>query len=208
LFITLQQHPLNADTLIKQVNNQEFNKPKGILPDFAISRHDLPAMFLLDYLIKQTGNRNITIENLLKQWKSNIKRCFTDIKDGKLQPVAANTLVNFNSSLANANEHQKATYQTEFENRKKLLNEQLNAYDLTCDEIPKFFRDHLLNLAPTNLHQKAKAIIKRIIEETNRLLERTENQVKQKKKAGKRGSKMIESGKLADYLARDMMQFQ
>jgi len=208
LFIKLEPQPLNANALIKQLDEKHFEKPKGILPDFAISRYDLPAMFLLAYLMKQTNNKNLTIENRLKQWKANIKRCFNAIKEETLKPVANSTLIKANSSLVNANESEIANYQIEFERRKQLLDKQLEQYKITSTDLPKFFRDYLLNIAPPNLHQKAKAIIKKLIEETQNLLERTEKQISQKKKAGKRGSKIIESGKLADYLARDMMQFQ
>ncbi len=159
---------------------------RNIVPTCWLSIYELPALAFLLHLYNGDGTR---IEDIILSQVSNYHRLFADIKDGKVCPVTNETdLVAI-----------------------------LNDYgDIKVVNLPRKLLDYLLSkdvCAQDMFNTWAQSKLQQMIEHTDKLLKNIENDLRKcsnikQNKFGKKSFVAIKPGKIANFLAHDMMFFQ
>lgn len=156
----------------------------NLSPTCWMSIYELPAMMFLIHLCGAPE-----VENVIQSAVANYNRFFNDVAEGRLQPVASK------------------------DDLQNVLNTDYNGMHIV--NIPEDMVNYL-----TNCHKKhlsidahARSLIESLIEQTNYKLERFSDLSKQERnpkmnKFGKKNYVRIMPGKLADFLAKDIMMFQ
>lgn len=190
-------HPryvINGNRIAMHIFNQE---PSMYLPELTsdgamnlspscwLSIYELPAMAFLLHL--KTPSE---VEGIIKSTVANYRKLFSDIQSEILLPVESE------------------------EQLTAILSS--NYGDINISDIPMDINDYLLSknkTAKSHFEQRATAIIDKLIEQTRYKQERFLNQRKlasnpKQNKIGKKAFVRIQPGKLAAFLAKDMMFFQ
>lgn len=158
---------------------------RNLAPSCWLSIYELPALAFLVHLKGATA-----VEEIIMSTVANYRKLFADIADGKLLPVE--------------NETALASVLTE------------NYDNIQVSDLPKDILDYLLNNATDAnacFNERAKKLIDKLIEQTEYMKERFAMQRKlagnpKANKLGKKSFVRIQPGKLASFLAKDMMLFQ
>ncbi|MGN0221146.1 MAG: type VI-B CRISPR-associated RNA-guided ribonuclease Cas13b [Prevotella sp.] len=159
---------------------------RNVVPTCWLSTYDLPAMAFLLHLCNGDGSR---VEDLILTEVANYRRLFADVGDGKVRPVA--------------DEDALATL--------------LEAYGgIKPSNLPRKMLDYLLaRKVCTNevFHGWAQAELQRMIEQTDRRMMSMEEDLRmssdiRQNKFGKKSFVAIQPGRIASFLAHDMMFFQ
>ncbi len=149
-------------------------------PDIWLSIYELPALVFLHLLTKRDDGSS-EIKWVLYRHNQNIKSFFIAVAEENLQPGFT-----------------KETLQTE-----------LKKYNLEYNHIPKVLIEYLLKKTAKNVQEKAEGKLHVLISETIVLLRKLDEDVeKAKEKEGGKRYKPIQSGKIADFIARDMLFLQ
>lgn len=159
---------------------------KNESPDCFMSCYEIPAMAFLIHL-KGGGEY---VEGMIKSAIANYRKLFTDIRDGNLQPVGNKDTLN------------------------KLLVDQYGGIHI--EGLPTNIRQYLLMQqvdVKTAFMKWAEEFIRQQIEYTQQKKERFSDELKiennsKMNKIGKKSYIVIKPGRLADYMAKDMMMFQ
>lgn len=190
-------HPryvINGNRIAMHIFNQE---PRMYLPELTtdgawnlppscwMSIYELPAMAFLLHLKNPSE-----VEGIIKSTVANYRKLFSDIHEGILLPVESE-------------EQLTAILSSEYS-------------DINISDIPKDIADYLLGrdkTAQSHFEQRATAVIDKLIEQTRYKKERFLEQRKlasnpKQNKIGKKAFVRIQPGKLAAFLAKDMMFFQ
>lgn len=157
----------------------------NVVPTCWLSTYELPALAMLIHLYDGDASR---VEDIIKVKVSAYHRLFADIRDGVLKPVD--------------NEDRLSTI--------------LKEYDIDINAIPRKMKDYLLMKdvsAKSLLCQWAKSELERMILQTEKRLEHIREDLKassdtKSNKLGKKSFVYIKKGRIADFLAHDMMYFQ
>jgi hypothetical protein len=154
---------------------------KNAEPQMWLSLYELPALIFYHLLTKEVKECKNVLQ-LLSQHRKAIHTLFKDIETSKLLP-------GFN----------KVTLDKELINR-----------NLQRDYVPKPILEYLLNQKPSkSAITKAEDKLTKLIGETNYLLDKLDTDLeKSKEKVGSRRYKPIQTGRIGDFLARDMLFFQ
>lgn len=190
-------HPryvINGNRIAMRIFNQEpgiylpeltTDGARNLAPSCWMSIYELPAMAFLLHLKNASE-----VENIIKSTVANYRKLFSDIQEGILLPVESEKQLT------------------------EILSAEYNSIDIT--DIPKDITDYLLNRnkeSQSHFEQCAISLIDKLIEQT---LYKKERFIEQRKLAanpkqnriGKRSFVRIQPGKLAAFLAKDMMFFQ
>ncbi len=159
---------------------------RNVVPTCWMSTYELPALAFLLHLYNGDGSR---IEEIIKIKVANQKRLFNDIKDGLLKPVGSES--DLLSALSSYGVHSLA-------------------------DIPKNMKDYLLyNTVDTKeiFNGWAKSELERMIVQSEKRLEHIKDDLKmsqniKQNKFGKKTFVRIKPGRIADFMARDIMFFQ
>lgn len=159
---------------------------RNIAPTCWLSTYELPALGFLLHLYNGDASR---IEELISSTVGKYTRLFSDVRDGKILPVGS---------------------EEEFA---KLLQDYGN---LRPQDIPEKLREYLLMKevdVQQMFNERARSTLISMIDESKRRLERIEEDLRaarnvKQNKFGKKSFVSIKPGKIADYLAHDMMMFQ
>lgn len=188
------RYVINGNRIAMHIFNQEpcIHLPelttggaRNLPPTCWMSIYELPAMAFLLHLKSPSE-----VEDIIKSTVANYRKFFSDINEGSLLPV---------------------------ESEKQLTAILSSEYGgIKISDIPKDIADYLLNkskAAQSRFEQCAIALIDKLIEQTRfkkeRFIEqrRLASDIKQNK-IGKKSFVRIQPGKLAAFLAKDMMFFQ
>lgn len=190
-------HPryvINGNRIAMHIFNQEpsmylpeltTDGAKNLPPSCWMSIYELPAMAFLLHL--KTPSE---VEGIIKSTVANYKKLFSDIQEGILLPV-------------DSEEQLTAILSSEYG-------------DISIPDIPKDIVDYLLKrnkAAQSRFEQCAAALIDKLIEQTRYKKERFLEQRNlasnpKQNKIGKKAFVHIQPGKLASFLAKDIMFFQ
>lgn len=171
--------PENKDYLLPEINE---DGARCLAPTCWLSTYDLPAMILLHTLNKQKPAQ------IIFDYINSYRKLFTDIYEGTLIPVSTDTDLEL------------------------VLK---NNYGLRLKDVPQKLQDYLLSKesdASAKFNKSAQNYIEKLIEESEYRLDKIEEQEKLVKnpKQNKVGSKrfvIIKPGRIADFLAHDIMMF-
>ncbi len=159
---------------------------RNIVPTCWLSIYELPALAFLLHLYNGDGTR---IEEIILSQVSSYHRLFADIKDGKVCPVT---------------------------NETDLIAILKDYGDIKVTNLPRKLLDYLLSkdvCAQDLFTTWAQSKLQRMIEHTDKLLKNLEKDLHtysnfQQNKFGKKSYVTIKPGKIANFLAHDMMFFQ
>ena len=182
------------------------NEKKNLAPTCWLSIYDLPALVFLHLL---GGNPYKVINNHVYY----LNKLFVDIAEGNISPCREEPLPTEESQRKEAIAKRK-------EEVSRWLKEQ---YKLPLSSVPEKIVDYLTGVsggsteeerskAEADFNEWAEAAVKKELEETRKHLERFENDVKtvgtKTNRIGKKSYVEIRPGRLADYLAKDIMKMQ
>lgn len=164
----------------EKVNYPDVKARKNAEPDIWLSTYEMPALMFLHLLTKNADGTS-EAKWVLYCHNQNIQKFFKAISENIVKPGFT----------------------------KDALQAEVKKYNLHYDHIPKALIEYLLKLPAKNVQQKAENRLNDLIAETIFLLRKLEEDiVKAKEKEGGKRYKPILSGKLADFLARDMLYLQ
>lgn len=152
-----------------------------------LSAYELPAMVFWVFLLHKShnnGNKGNEIRAHLTQVKDKCLRFLKDISKGKFPALPS----------ANSAEELE-TYLTK-------------TYGLHLWQIPERIKDRLMHKNTADHHTKAQKLLDFWREDSRMRLEKIGKAVANKPKIGKRGEGYVKAGRLADFLAEDLMRFQ
>ena len=162
------------------------NGARNHAPTCWLSTYELPALAFLLHLYNADGAR---VEEIIEKQVAGYRRLFADVRDGRVTPVAS----------------------------VEELDELLKGYgDMQACNLPRKMLDYLL-MKDVNAHDLfrkwAESELQQMIEQTVRLSQRIDNDIKaaanvRQNKFGKKSFVAVKPGKIADFLAHDMMLFQ
>lgn len=159
---------------------------RNMSPTCWLSVYELPALAFLLHLYNGDGTR---IEDIIQDVVECYHRLFADVRDGVVTPVSS----------------------------EDQLTELLSGYgNIQVQALPQKLVDYLLMKevdANEIFKQRAKAYLQELIDKTKYRLDRFEDDCKassnvKENKFGKKSFVTIKPGKIADFLAHDMMFFQ
>ncbi|MCQ2279323.1 MAG: type VI-B CRISPR-associated RNA-guided ribonuclease Cas13b [Bacteroidales bacterium] len=158
---------------------------QNLAPTCWLSTYDLPALVFLMHLTSAQK-----VETVIKETVEKYNHLFTDIRDGILLPCG--------------NE----------QDAEQILQNQYGGIKLK--DIPQDMQNYLCGKTPNTQQlfaEKTKQLIDDLVEQTQYKLDRLEKDLKQIKdgksnKLGKRNYVVLKPGRLASFLAKDMMFFQ
>ena len=158
------------------------DKAPCIQPVCHLSTYEIPAM-LFHYLLTKDSKDGAT-EHIIIDKVENYHRLFTDIANGTLQPSG-----NTDNDFANI----------------------LSKYGIKRTHIPRELQDYITGKGRYDFNQKARTKIKEMIYENDRLLKQFRKQcdtiLSGQMKYGKHNYTEIRSGRLASFLAQDIVYF-
>jgi hypothetical protein len=168
---------------------------KEYAPDFYLSQHELVPLTFFAYLSRKYDGSSVKnrAEIAIQKYLSAVKKLFTDISEGKFGAFGA------------------------FSSKQELQKAILNAYPLdqgfciTFSDIPNDLVQWLLGKTVRKTTEVADKRLTEMIDHTKRLIKKINlayDDRNKDNKVGKKKHKEILSGKLADFIARDMMRFQ
>ena len=162
------------------------NGARNHAPTCWLSTYELPALAFLLHLYNADGAR---VEEIIEKQVAGYRRLFADVRDGSVAPVAS----------------------------VEELDELLKGYgDMQACNLPRKMLDYLL-IKDVNAHDLfrkwAEAELQQMIEQTDRLSQRIDDDTKaaanvKQNKFGKKSFVAVKPGKIADFLAHDIMLFQ
>ena len=159
---------------------------RNLVPTCWLSTYELPALAFLIHLYNGDGTR---VEDIIRSQVADYQRLFADVRDGNLCPVADETE----------------------------LVKRLETYgSIKPSNLPRKMLDYLLMkdvCADEMFRQWAQSELQRMVMQTDRLLKRMEEELKlssniKQNKLGKKSFVAIKPGRIAGFLAHDMMFFQ
>ncbi len=163
------------------------DRPVSMAPTCWLSIYELPALAFLLALKGDKGGE--VVETIIKTAVANYKRLFSDVCNGVLVPV---------------------------KDEKSLSALLIKEYEIKLDDVPKKIKDYLLGRnidVEKHFNTWATDLIARMIEQTERRKKKYNDDQgivsnPKENRIGKKQYVEIRPGKLAEYLARDMMLFQ
>lgn len=176
-------------------------------PDFFISRDELFSIALYATLTKSEykvkGDKQESgfseTEKVLMQYRSRMKKFFTDVKSGDFPPLnSAEFPFLLKDSDKNETLRRKSVLQSSLDNR--------HAGVLTA-HIPDDLLDYLIHIGKTPVNTAASQKLERMIEQTGRRLRRLESDL-ERDKIGKANHREVKKGTLGAFIAKDLMMFQ
>jgi len=150
-------------------------------PDMWLSIYELPALIFY-HLLTKGDNKIKSAKEVLSTHCKAIRLLFSNIKDKKLVPG----------------------YERES------LAAELKSRNLDTDQVPSVLLEYLLGQSPSiSAIQKAQSRLKELKNETELLKNKIDIDIQRsKEKVGSKVYRPIKTGKIADFLARDMLLFQ
>ena len=203
LLLSLKPKAIDARAIIEEKDGQ-YKRPSGVDISDAVymSLHDLYA-FLFCALHSGHGN---ALEKPIENWKKGFLELLNDLENDTLQPLFPQ--IGNERRWTDGKSHDLTNFKKKFDERKKAVNEKLrqSPYRLELTQIPDSIRDYLMGIAPPNRRRKAKEILTKIITEEEGRLKAYEKDIDFRKKSRKKSEKTIQSGKIAEHLARDIVR--
>ncbi len=150
-------------------------------PEIWLSLYELPALIFYHLITKDDrGCKNVL--QILSQHRKAIHTFFKDIESGAIVP-------GFNPET---------------------LDQELIKRNLSRDQIPQPILEYLLQQKPSkSAIEKTEDKLTELLNETDYLLKKIDTDSgRAKEKVGSKQFRLIQTGKIADFLARDMMMFQ
>jgi len=179
------------------------NKPgKKHQPDMLISKYELFGLIFYGLLLGDADAIRKNLEDKLVHYVHERKRLYREIQNGKMMPIALPPDVPKPS--VDGKKHPK------YDLRKSELNKKLaaNGFTFTADDLPDEIKCFLMGIVTESFEEKAKYLLRDLLEETEGLYERVNRQLTEKRKLGSWKDVEIKSGVLATFLAKDIMRFQ
>ena len=215
IVFSLREKEMITTNIIQKIGHNKYARPKSNKADIILSMNELPAFmfFILLHLntpeFRNNVSKEVEINSILRKWQSGLRKFLKRIINRELQPIAKPTLQN---ALRNksATPTEKDAFNKEFNERKQLINKWLEPYHLNTTMIPDRIRDYLMKIEPASSSKKVAGILKNMIAESESQIEKLDKKLKFRKsqKAGQQGSRPILTGKLADFIAKDIVYFQ
>lgn len=190
-----------ADNKLPELKEGET---KTEAPDFWLSVYELPALLLYSYL-----NSDNPAEKLIFDCRSKYYSFFKIFKEiNNIEEIKRKIILNEKNITINKNgkNQQVKIFVAKF---KDDLGKEIT---IELNDIPKVFKELLLNKKSQSFDQHAEQKLTRMLDETESKIRKIEFDMKmlndKNNKPGKKKYVEIKSGVLADFLAKDMMNLQ
>lgn len=180
ILISTNPQPTDIEKIVSSKSNGMYSRPVGVVSQ---DMNDVVSMSIYDIpgmllFYLMVNRKGNAIEGRINKWRTTFVKFIEFVKkDGK----------------------------PDTDDFEKWLNEK---YQLKSKDIPKSILNHFTEDNKNfSWQHKIKGILQNMIDETAQFLKKIDTRIKNRQKTSDRNSKTIESGYLADLLARDMVFF-
>ena len=189
-----------------QKKDTNYERPKNIFDikgSFFISLHDFHN-FVFYYLLTKNSVR---VEGGIKEWIENFDKLKNDLASGKLKPQFE-SMDNERSSIVNPSNKLSPSFIEEYNHRKTQVAAILKKdyAPVEIEDIPDTWSDYLMGIRSFSLKQWQKTRLEQLRDEATHWIETYKKKEKHQKQSKERNIKGIQSGKLSEILAEDMIK--
>jgi len=183
-------------------NEENYKRPKSfeLQETFYISGNDFHN-FVFYYLLTTDSNK---IEGEIRGWMSNFNKLKSDITNGKLKCDFKKELNRLFKNLKVDNNN----YEEEYQKRKDIVQKKLQSEygGIQTDDIPDSWKDYLMGVRSFSLKEWQSQFIDKLIKEAEQIKDYYKKQFEYRKNSKEKNIKLIDTGKLSEILAKDMVK--
>lgn len=182
-------------------------------PDYFLATDELVPLLVYSFLAREFNAPGA--EDIITQYGKNTESFLKDFIEGeKIRPTDKGKITNKRSGSFGASLKPDNVFNEEYESRKEWLAAKLKPYNLQPHQVPETLQRHLMRIEPVNPQQRSEFIINYLLDETEKMLSRTEIIDKKspdfnKKKERQRLRNLhLRAGDTALFLAKDLLYLQ